>query len=412
MDPVRSVTRCRACESSSFDSFFDLGNQPASNALLTADELEKPASRYPLATMRCEACQLVQLTHVVDPSVLFRRDYTYFTGVSAGMTVHFARMANDLTMRLVPAGGLVLEIGSNDGVLLESLKGANVRALGVDPSETACAAARGRGVEVVCDYFCERVATTILAQHGTASLVMANNVVAHVDDMTGLFEAVALLLAPSGYFVLEAPWIVDTIEGLAFDTIYHEHLSYLGIQPLMTALEAAGLMLVSVEHQPVHGGSIRVFAMRSSDVIGHPPRGFEHLLARERKVVTPERLARFALDARTAADDLRRSIIQSHLVAKRIVGYTAPAKATVLLNYAGIGPDLLPYLVDATPAKQGKYVPGVAIPIVTPERFHADDPHEAVLFAWNHTDEVLRREAHWRSNGGKFLVPLPSLRWA
>lgn len=407
---ARRRSTCRVCGGTDLSTFLDLGTQPPANSLLRDDELKRPEPQFPLALMRCAGCELIQLTHTVDPNVLFK-DYKYFSSVSDTMARHFAALAAHVADRFVPPDGLVVELGSNDGILLRSLLGRKVRILGVDPAETVAEAARQRGVPTIADYFTEAVARQIVAGHGQASAIHANNVFAHIDDLDQVMRGVSSLLSDQGAFVIEAPYVVDFLEHLEFDTVYHEHVSYFGVRPLSALFERHGFEVFEVQRQPVHGGTIRVFARKKRD--GAPPvhASVAECLALERSAGTadPARLGDFARRVAALRSELCALVGQLRREGKRVAGYTAPAKATVLLNYCGFNSQDIAYLADATPAKQGLYVPGVRIPIRTPEHFRQDRPDYALLSAWNHKSEILAKETAYRAAGGRFVIPIPKL---
>jgi SAM-dependent methyltransferase len=407
---VKPVTRCRMCEGTEIVPFLDLGVQPPANALLTEADLASTEARYPLALAQCRSCDLVQLMHVVSPDVLFEH-YVYFSSVSVAMQQHFAAYAVDVAERFVPPHGLVVEIGSNDGILLRSLLDRDVRILGIDPAKNVSEEARASGVPTVTGYFEEVTAKAIRGEHGAASAIIANNVFAHIDDLAGVMRGVDALLADDGVFVIESPYVIDFLDGLEFDTVYHEHVSYLGVRPIARLMARFGMEIVDVQRQSVHGGSIRVFARRKA---ARAPRSaiVAELEAAEKATFSrdSDRLQRFATDVRALRHRLRGMVADLRRDGKRVAGYAAPAKATVMLNFCGFGPGDLDYLADATPAKQGRFVPGVRIPVKSPEHFRAHPPDYAVLFAWNHEREILDKEAAYRAAGGKFIVAIPTLR--
>jgi len=409
-EPVRRRELCRVCGGADLPTFLDLGAQPPANALLRPEELSRPEERFPLALCRCPRCQLIQLTHVVAPDRLFR-NYVYFSSVSQAMARHFAALAREVADRFVPAGGLVMELGSNDGILLRSLLGRNVRILGVDPAQNVAEVARRNGVPTIADFFSADLARRIREEHGRAHALHANNVFAHIDDLDDVMRGVDEVLDDRGVFVIEAPYVVDLLEHLEFDTVYHEHLSYLAVRPVAHLFERFGFEVFEVQHQPVHGGTLRVFGRKRRP--GNPPvdPSVERFLEAERAAGTadPARLAAFAFAVQALREELRQAVRGLRDSGKRVAGYTAPAKGTVLLNYCGFGTEEIEYLADATPAKQGLYCPGVRIPIHPIERFRADPPDVALLLAWNHADEILQKEGAFREGGGKFLVPLPKV---
>ncbi len=407
-DTLRPKSRCRICGNTELVQFLDLGNQPPANALLSANELHMPEAKYPLALSHCPRCELIQTTHVVSPEVLFR-NYVYFSSVSSAMATHFAAYATAVAERFVPANGLFMELGSNDGNLHKTHNGKPVRILGVDPARNVAEVARGRGVPTIADFFTEGLATEIRKKEGPAHVVVANNVIAHIDDLDEVMRGLDAVLADDGVFVMEAPYVVDFLEHLEFDTVYHEHLSYFGVKPLARLFERFDLELFEVQDQTVHGGSVRVFARRKR--AGNPPVSptvaahFE--LEQKAGTADRARLEDFAKKVAVLRQEIRALIAKLKLEGKRVVGYTAPAKGNVLLNYCGLDSHDLAYLADATPAKQGLYSPGTHIPILSPEHFRNDKPDVALLLAWNHKDEILKKEEAWRKAGGKFLIPVP-----
>ncbi len=405
----KQVARCRICRGEDLWEFLDLGDQPPSNALLRAEDLAAPEPRYPLRVATCRTCELAQLTHVVAPEILFQQNYVYHSSVSAAMTRHFAALAAEVARRFVPAGGLVVELGSNDGILLRSLLGQDLRVLGIDPASNLAAKATESGVPTLPAFFTRELAVKVRSEHGPASAMHANNVFAHIDDLHDVMRGVDALLADEGAFVIEAPYLVDLLQHGEFDTIYHEHVSYFGVRPFTHLFEQYGFEVFEVQRQPVHGGTIRVFGGRRG---AHPVHAsVAELLDLERTlgVARPETLAAFARKVAALRVSLRGLVANLRAQGKRVVGYTAPAKGNVLLNYCGLGPSELDYLADATPAKQGMYSPGVRIPIRSPEHFHEDRPDYALLLAWNHRAEVLAKESAFREAGGKFILPLPQL---
>jgi SAM-dependent methyltransferase len=406
----KQENRCRVCGKSGLQQFLDLGAMSPANALLQADELKLPEARYPLALSLCSTCELIQLTHVVPPQILFQR-YVYFSSVSKDMGTHFAELGNEVVDRFVPENGLVVEIGSNDGILLRPLLQRKVRVLGVDPARNVAEQARKNGVPTVADFFTEALARDIHAQQGPASAFIGNNVFAHIDDLDEVMKGINILLADDGVLIMEFPYVVDFLDNLEFDTVYHEHLSYFGTRPLAWLLQRYGFELFDVRHQKVHGGSMRAYAKRrgSKKFPVAPAVAEFDQLERQRETASPLRLARFSRDVAQLRTDLRKLVSDLRAKGKRVVGYTAPAKGNVLLNYCDFGPDQIEYLADATPAKQGLFSPGMRIPIRSPEHFGSDRPDYALLLAWNHKDEILRKETEYRAAGGRFIIPVPKV---
>lgn len=399
--------QCTICQGDNLHPFLDLGEMAPANALLR--QLTEPEPVYPLGLTACMDCHLIQLTHSVPPRILFK-DYVYFSSISQVMVRHFAALAADVTSRFLNSQDLLVEIGSNDGVLLQSLVGSPYRILGIDPAEQAAAQARERGVPTVVDFFDSKVAARVKAEHGPAKAILGNNVLAHIPDLHETARGFDVLAAPDGVVVFEFPYVVDFFKNCEFDTVYHEHLYYLGLCPLNTLLKSYGFHIFDARRQHVHGGSIRVFAARIGASRPVEP-VVDELMAIETALGLDQRsnLEAFQARARHIRTDLQALVARLNREGRKVVGYTAPAKGNVLLNYCGLGPDQVRYLADATPAKQGLYSPGMHIPVVSPEHFREDAPDYALLLAWNHKDEVLRREAEWHSRGGRFIVAIPNL---
>jgi novobiocin biosynthesis protein NovU/D-mycarose 3-C-methyltransferase len=393
---------CRACGNGAPVEFLSLGEMPPANAFLRPDELQRIEPRYPLAVRLCEKCGMVQLSHVVPPQLLFR-SYLFFTSSSAAMSQHFATLMRDCAKEFVPPGGLIVEIGSNDGTALSSIDRRDVRLLGVDPARNVSVMAAARGVPTVSEFFSAPLADEIARVAGNASLVVACNVLGHIDDLDDVCRGIKAMLAPHGAFIFEVPYLGELLDRLEYDTIYHEHLSYFAIRPLATLLNRHGLRLERVDFFPVHGGTLRGTAIHGDGA----SLAVQQLIAQEnqRGINRADHMINIA----TKISDLRTQL-KEHLTdlknrGLRVIGYGAPAKGTVVLNYCNIGPDLVPIVLDSTPAKQGLHVPGTHQQILPPTELHNQRPDVLLLLAWNHAQEILEREKTFRKNGGKFLTP-------
>ena len=395
-------TTCRACGAGGLSDVLSLGVMPPANAFLNPAQLSAPEPRFPLDLMLCEHCGMVQLRHVVPPELLFRA-YSFFTSMSMAMSAHFAALMNDHARRRVPPGGLVVEVGSNDGTALSSIQRRDVRVLGVDPARNVSVMAAARGVPTVAEFFTEPLAREIRRVAGPASLIVGCNVLGHIDDLDQVCRGIDALLAPEGAFVFEVPYLGKLLENVEFDTVYHEHLSYFAVRPLVALFSRHGLRLDELEMFPVHGGTIRGVVVRGegcSDAVS------AWIDAEERAgMATPAPFR--ALAARTAemGERLRAWLAGQKAHGRRIWGYGAPAKGTVLLNHFAIGTDLLPVVVDSTPAKQGLHVPGTRQPILAPAEVAAQRPDAVLVLAWNHAREIFGREAAYRAVGGHLLTP-------
>jgi hypothetical protein len=350
----------------------------------------------------------VQLGYVVMPEVLFR-DYIYVSSTSETIRQHFAQYAADVAERVGPGNPLVVEIASNDGCLLKAFKGLPIRILGVEPARNLAALAEQDGVPTLPEFFTVAIAKEILRRHGPAKAIIANNVLAHVDDLDDFCRGLQLLLAEDGDFYLEVPHLLDLVQKREFDTIYHEHLSYFSLGALCTLFERFAMGVVGVKKVGVHGGSLQVHVTRRD---GRGPRSeaAERILAEEARyhLTSPGLLIDFGRAVKRLREDLLTLL--RRLKSKEgafIVGYGAPAKGNTLLNYCGIGRDLLEYTVDRSPFKQGLFTPGTRIPVFAPERVLYDQPPYLLLLAWNFADEVLRQQRQYRERGGWFIIPIP-----
>jgi len=333
-------------------------------------------------------------------------DYVFQTGAANTSTQHFDSYAEDLTRRFRLTGqDLVIDIGSNDGTLLKAFRNHGTRILGIEPAANIARLANANGVPTLNQYFAPDTVDRI--GKGGAQLITANNVVSHVNDLDGFINTVSEALATRGIFSFEVPWIVDVLKHHSFDIVYHEHLSYFGLRPLSKVLERHDLELIDVEHFPkIHGGSLRGLVAHQGKFRKHSEAlgsifSAEHEMADLKEL---ERLARYVSTFKVKLTTILRELKTS---GKKIVGYGAPAKATILLNYCSIDKSILDFVSDSTPLKQGKFIPGVRIPIVPPEEFRRAKPNYALLLAWNYKDEILAKERDYLNSGGKFILPFP-----
>jgi SAM-dependent methyltransferase len=406
---------CAAC-GSNLEPVLSLGDQPLANALLTAETLDAPEDRFPLTLALCPVCGLVQITEPVPPERMFR-EYAYFSSVSDAFVEH----ARVIATRMLTAGhldgsSLVIEIASNDGYLLQHYAASGIPVLGIDPARNIAAAAIARGVPTLAEFFDPALAEELVRTGRTADVVHANNVIAHVPDLDGFAAGLARVLKPSGIAVIETPYVRDLVERLEFDTIYHEHRYYHSLTALARILERHGLAVAGVERIAVHGGSLRIFAVHAdrptSDIAGVPAGSVPAILDEERRLGlgTLGYYTDFAARVGAAGEELRRLLAELRADGRRVAAYGAAAKGTVLLNAFGIGADTIDFVVDRSPHKQGRYMPGVRIPIVATERLIADMPDACLLLAWNFADEILAQQGEYRDRGGRFIIPLPTPR--
>ena len=407
---VRRVVRCRVCEGTDWQPVIDFGDHPMSDNFLDPADSYDNEPYFPLAVVSCRSCRLMSLTHVVDPELLFR-NYAYVTSPSETMRHHVRHVAETCRDQFaMPSGSLVVEIGSNIGTQLVAFQDMGMRTLGVDPARNLALVANAEGIETLPEFFSVPTAEHIAKEYGRAQLILGRHVFAHIDDIAGIAMGVGKLLEPDGVFAIEMPYALDLLEKNEFDTIYHEHLSYFLVRPLMELFSRHALQVVDIQRLPkLHGGAILVFVAHRNGPWTLRP-SVARLLAEEETAgaYTDAAYHRFA----EAADRIRRELttLVRGLVAdgKRVAGYGAPAKGNTLLNTCGLGPADLEFCLDTTDLKQGKVTPGMHIPVHTPEYGHAKAPDYFLLLAWNYADEILRKEQAYRAAGGRFILPVPA----
>lgn len=385
----------------------DLGLLPLANSFISSKRARDPIpeERYPLRLFFCENCGLIQLLDVVEKEKMFD-EYAFLTATAKTSIVHFDEYAETLSKRLsLRSNDLVVDVGSNDGTLLKSFKRHGAKVLGVEPARNLAAQAISDGIPTLSQYLSEETIQQV--GKNTARVVTANNVVSHVNDLNSFVKFVSELLAPYGLFTFEVPWVVDVLRHYNFDIIYHEHLSYFGFLPLSRILEKHGLELIDLQHFPqIHGGTLRGFAAHSNEFKKNTA-VLESAFENEERNAQFESLEKFASHVHHIRNKLTQMLANLKNDGRTIVGYGAPAKATILLNYCNIDGSTIKFIIDTTPLKQGKFIPGVRIPIVDPEEFRKANPDYALLLAWNFKDEILQKEGDYLRKGGKFIVPFP-----
>jgi len=384
------------------------GELPLANALLGEADLDGDEVRFPLELVFCESCALLQITESVDPELLFG-EYTYFSSYSTTMVEHAAELVARLVReRGLDADSLALEIASNDGYLLQHYVRAGVPVLGIDPARNIVEVADRNGVETMCAFFGEELARELAAGGRRASVLHANNVLAHVPDVNGVVAGIAHVLADDGVAVVETPYVRDLVERTEFDTVYHEHLFYYSLTALDRLFTRNGLRIVDVERLDIHGGSLRVFAARV-DGPAAARTSVQALLDEEEQLGMPRRayFEDFAARAGQLREDLWALLRDLKAQGHRLAAYGAAAKGATLLNTLGIGADVLDFVADRSEHKQGLYMPGVRLQIVPPGHLLEAMPDEVLLLAWNFADEILEQQAEYRRRGGRFIVPIP-----
>jgi hypothetical protein len=409
--PYDARPACRVCGSTSLPTVLSLGELPLANALLDARGLQRADILYPITVVRCSDCGLTQLKEDIPRETLFS-EYNYFSSCSRTL-VESARRLAERTIREQNLGSetLVLEIASNDGYLLRHYAASGVPVLGVEPAHNIAEYARNHGVETVCDFFGLDLARRLKNRGVTPRVIHAHNVLAHVSDLRGVLEGVRLLMGFDSQFIVKVAYLRDLVENLEFDTIYHEHNFYFTLAPLARLLGSLGMRLVRVEHAELHGGSLRMWIVRDDAPAEAEPSVAAMLdLEQTDGVNEPEFYAAFGQRVSQLKARVRATIDRARQEGLSLAGYGAAAKATQLLNYFCLGSDCIPFVCDISPHKQGHWIPGVRIPVVSPQALLDRQPDLVLLLAWNFADEILEQQAEFRRRGGRFLIPLPEPR--
>lgn len=405
--------KCRHCGTTLEYTFLDLGFAPPSNAYLSAAALSKPEVYYPLKLKVCDQCWLVQTEDYARADELFSPEYAYFSSTSTSWLAHAACYAQQMTERLaLGSESFVIEVASNDGYLLKNFVAAGIPCLGIEPTASTAAAAEQLGIPVLREFFGEALGRTLADQGRQADLIAGNNVYAHVPDINDFTLGLKAALKPGGTITLEFPHLMRLVEHTQFDTVYHEHFSYLSLYTVSRIFAQAGLRVWHVEELPTHGGSLRVFGCHADDQRVATGAVADGLAAEERAGL--RQLAcylQFQKRADGVKDGLLSFLIEQKRAGKKVAAYGAAAKGNTLLNYGGVKPDLLQFVCDAAAAKQGKFMPGSHIPILPPAALDEAKPDIVVILPWNIADEVVRQLAHVRSWGAQFVTAVPTLEF-
>lgn len=404
------MTACRACTSTNLYVFLEMGDHPPANAFIARDRLGQTQPTFPLDAHVCLDCALIQIPDQLPPD--FFHDYVYVPSASETMHGHFKAFATRLKERYIAApDDRIVDIGCNDGLFLKAAKDIGIATLGIGPAANIAAIARGKGVEVVNEYFHVETARRVLRDYGPAQVIVSTNTFNHIDDLQGFFQGVDVLLAPAGTMVIEVPQALTFVEQNEFDTVYHEHLSVFSVASLAALAEFFAMHIVDIDVLPIHGGSMRVYLQRVA--AGSKPTPIvAELLGREKSagVFTRKTYDDLSKRVRRIRDELMTLFRDLARKGKRLAGYGAPAKGNTLLNYYGIGPDLLEFLADRNSLKQGLYSPGMKIPVVPPDRILETMPDYLLILAWNFGDEIIEQQAEYKRRGGRFILPIPEPR--
>lgn len=399
---------CRICQGKNLIPYLDLGFTPPADQFLRPDQMHEAQIYYPLVVLLCEGCGLSQLSHVVSPEILYRRDYPYESSLTATGQRHWSEFARTTVERLqLGPKDLVIDVGSNVGVLLGAFKSLGTQTLGVDPAQNIVRIAESRGIETVCDFFGSDVARRIVTSKGQATVITGTNVFAHADNLDDFVSAADLLLNDRGVLIIEAPYFVNLVKSLEYDTIYHEHLSYLSLKPLIHLFGRFNMEVFDVEERDIHGGSFRIYVTRA----GRRPVApiIRDMVERERAlgIHSLPVLNEFSKAVEKNREELTWLLKSFKREGKRIAGVSAPAKGMTLLNYCRIGRETLDYVTEKSTLKIGRVTPGLQIPVVPDQKLIQDAPDYALLLAWNFAKEIMGNLAEYRKRGGKFIIPIP-----
>jgi methylation protein EvaC len=403
------MSQCLIC-GNSFEPFMTFGKMPIANGFLSPEEFAREYF-FELRVGFCERCTMVQLAELVDREKMFHANYAFFSSTSSLMAAHFREFAELVMSRYLPSSDpFVVEIGSNDGIMLQHFALRKIRHLGIEPSANVAQVAIGKGITTICSFFDEQLARRIVEEHGQADAFLGANVFCHIPYLHSVAAGIKILLKPQGVLLFEDPYLGDIVEKTAYDQIYDEHAFYFSESSISYFMKQHGLEVFDVSPQPVHGGSMRY-------AIGHAGRhaaspAVENLRKRERALglQTADTFERLRAGIENSRDELAGLLRDLKEKGKRVAGYAATSKSTTVTNYCGITPELVEFISDTTPIKQGKFSPGVHIPVKPREVFAARYPDYALLFGWNHAQEIMAKEQEFRNRGGKWIVYVPKVQ--
>lgn len=403
--------KCRFCAAPLLNVFLDLGCAPPSNAFLTAGSLDAPESWFPLKLFTCDKCLLVQTGEVKSHKDLFSPDYVYYSSFSRTWLTHAERYVEEAVSRLgLDPSSLVVEIASNDGYLLQYVSARGIPCVGIEPTAGTARVAREKGVETLCDFFGRAFAAEFVRNRRTADLIIANNVLAHVPDINDFVAGLKVALAAEGTITAEFPHLMELVTRRQFDTVYHEHFSYFSFRTLRQIFAAHGLRVWDVECLTTHGGSLRIWAAHERSRHNETPAIASLLSLEDQAGMRNDAFYQgFQAQADMVKNDCLMFLLEQRRAGRKVAAYGAAAKGNTLLNYAGVKPDLLPYVVDASPHKQGQYLPGSHIPVVNEARLRSERPDFVLILPWNLREEITTQLSYVREWDGKFVTFVPKL---
>ena len=405
---VKKLTSCRACGNKTFFKAFSLGSSPLANSFLKKTNLKNEERYFPLVAKLCKSCSLLQLADIVNPDLMFK-NYLYVSSTSKSFVEHFEKFAREVNKRFhLDHVDLVIDIGSNDGILLKPFKKLGVKTLGVDPAKNVAQIAIKAGIDTIVDFFNKKVANRILRKYGKAKIITAANVFAHTNNWDEFVESAKILLTDDGVLIIEAPYLLDFIKKNLFDTVYHEHLSYIAVRPLIKFFKKHRMFVFDVQKVSSHGGSIRVFVKNTKGLYKLEGRVYQFLKKEKSNgLALAETYKKFSKKIEMNKKLLVKMLNKLKADGNKIVGYGAPAKGNTLLNYFGIGPELIDYIVDDSKLKQELYTPGTHIRINPPNKLKEENANYILILAWNFADKIIENHSYLKKKGVKFVIPVP-----
>lgn len=404
---------CRFCKTALQNVFIDLGNSPASNSFLTKEQLNEPEIFYPLKVFTCPSCFLVQVDEYKKSDAIFDNTYVYFSSYSTSWLAHAKKYTEEMEQRFqLDKNSLIVEIASNDGYLLQYFKEKKIPVLGIEPTANTARVAEEKGIPSVIDFFGVRLATELATKGTRADLLLGNNVLAHVPDIVDFVSGMKIILKPRGVITMEFPHLLQLVEKNQFDTIYHEHFSYISFNAVTRIFEAAGLEVFDVQEIPTHGGSLRIFAKHKEDNSKKTEPAVKELLQKEKDhgMLHMEYYDHFQQKAMQVKLALLEFLISQKKAGKKVAAYGAAAKGNTLLNYCGVKADLVDFVIDANPHKQDKFMPASHIPVYAEQYLKDQKPDYVIILPWNLKEEVMSQLEYIKTWGGKFVIPIPALQ--
>ncbi len=399
---------CRMCKSDQLQKFLDLDFTALSDNFLKEEQLEEPEMFFPLTVYSCLNCGLCQLGHIVSPELMFNENYPYDSSTTKTGTAHFTNMGISICKRFnLKPDSLIIDVGSNAGVLLNGFKSQGMKVLGIEPSSNIAKIAIDNKIDTIINFFSKKLIKKIIEQYGTASVITGTNVFAHIDDLDDFMNTCDSLLLDDGLIIIEAPYLLNLIENLEYDTIYHEHLSYISVNPMIEFCKQFNFELFDVEEYKIHGGTLRYFIGRKNkQKISENVSKFVKLES-NKQLYSEKKLKSFSESVKNHRNSLQQLLYDLKKNGKKIVAISAPAKGNTLLNYCKIGPELLDYVTERNPLKIGKYTPGMHIPVFSDSELLKKQPDYALILAWNFADEIIKNNSEYQRKGGKFIIPIP-----